>query len=172
MNGMTMGLRILSRYLWAFKLPSIKYNCVCCPSNCSQVKTLVRMTSTQWASLWRFLTGLCKNYLVLQTNSFINCPDSWSQICEEAGCGGPGLSWLSVVVWLVRRTGKFSKTTLEVAYGRESKIKFSGNNSGGHSYSQHANCTLPQTQRYPWHCVVTKLYILVAFYCPQHKVQL
>ena len=31
MNGTTMGLRISSRYLCAFKLPSIKCNCVCCP---------------------------------------------------------------------------------------------------------------------------------------------
>ena len=31
MNGMTMGLRISSRYLHAFKLPSIKCNCVYCP---------------------------------------------------------------------------------------------------------------------------------------------
>ncbi len=31
MNGTTMGLRILSRYLCAFKMPSIKCTCVCCP---------------------------------------------------------------------------------------------------------------------------------------------
>ena len=31
MNGTTMGLRISSRYLCAFKLPSIKCNCVHCP---------------------------------------------------------------------------------------------------------------------------------------------
>ena len=30
MDGMIMGLRISSRYLCAFKLPSIKCNCVCC----------------------------------------------------------------------------------------------------------------------------------------------
>jgi hypothetical protein len=28
MNGMTIGVRIVSRYLCAFKFPSIKYNCV------------------------------------------------------------------------------------------------------------------------------------------------
>ncbi len=31
MNGTTMGLRILSRYLCAFKMPSIKCTCVHCP---------------------------------------------------------------------------------------------------------------------------------------------
>ncbi len=31
MNGTTMGLRISSRYLCAFKMPSIKYTCVHCP---------------------------------------------------------------------------------------------------------------------------------------------
>ncbi len=31
MNGTTMGLRISSRYLCAFKMASIKCTCVCCP---------------------------------------------------------------------------------------------------------------------------------------------
>ncbi len=31
MNGTTMGLRISSRYLYAFKMPSIKCTCVRCP---------------------------------------------------------------------------------------------------------------------------------------------
>ncbi len=30
-NGTTMGLRISSRYLCAFKMPSIKCTCICCP---------------------------------------------------------------------------------------------------------------------------------------------
>jgi hypothetical protein len=33
-------------------------------------------------------------------------------------------------------------------------IKFSGNSSGGHSSSQHANYTLPQNLRHLWHCIV------------------
>ena len=61
---------------------------------------------------------------------------------------------LSAVVRTVGRTAKFSKTTLEAAYGREINIKFSGNSSGGHSCSQHANCTLPQNLKHLWHCVV------------------
>jgi hypothetical protein len=31
MNDTTMGLRVSSRYLCAFKWPTIKYNCVHCP---------------------------------------------------------------------------------------------------------------------------------------------
>jgi hypothetical protein len=45
---------------------------------------------------------------------------------EEAGCGGSGWS----VVRPVGRIEKVSKTTLEVSYGREVNIKFSGNSSG------------------------------------------
>jgi hypothetical protein len=37
----------------------------------------------------------------------------------------------------VGRTAKFSKTTMEVVYGREMNIELSGNSSGGHSCSQH-----------------------------------
>ena len=66
----------------------------------------------------------------------------------------------SVVLMLVGHTDKFSKMTLEVAYGREINITSSGNILGGHSCSQHANCTLPQNLRHLWHCVVTKLHIL------------
>ena len=60
----------------------------------------------------------------------------------------------SVVVRPVGRTAKLSKMTLEASYGREINIKLSGNSSGGHSCSQHANCTLPQNVTQLWHCVV------------------
>ena len=46
------------------------------------------------------------------------------------------------------------------------------NSSVGHSCSQHANCTLPQLNTYVALYCVIKLHILVAFYCPQHKVHL
>ncbi len=64
-----------------------------------------------------------------------------------------GYTW-SAVVRPVGCTAKFSETPLETAYGREMNIKFTGNSSGGHSCSQHANCTLPQILRHLWHCAV------------------
>ena len=54
---------------------------------------------------------------------------------------------------------KFSKTT-EAVYGREINIQFSGNNSAGHSCSQHANCTLPQNI---WHCVWLNCTCIISF---------
>ncbi len=57
--------------------------------------------------------------------------------------GWCGYTW-SAVVRPVGCTAKFSEMPLEMAYGREINIQFTGNSSGGHSCSQHANCTLPQ----------------------------
>ena len=79
---------------------------------------------------------------------------------------------LSEVMRLVERTVNFSKMTLAAAYGREINIKLSGNSSGGPFCSHHANCILPQNLTSVALCCVTKLHILVALYCPQHKVQL
>ncbi len=55
---------------------------------------------------------------------------------------------------------KFSETPLDMAYGREMNIQFTGSSSGGHSCSQHANCTLPQNLRRLWHCAMIKLHNL------------
>ena len=67
--------------------------------------------------------------------------------------GWCGYTW-SAVVRPVGHTEKLSKTTLAAVYGREIDIKLSGNSTGGHSSSQHTNCTLPQNLRHLWHCVV------------------
>ena len=79
-------------------------------------------------------------------------------------------TWSSVVR-PVGRTATFLKMMLEVAYGREINIQFSGNSSGGHSWSQHANYTIPQNLRHRWHCVTTA-HFTVPFSCPQLKVHL
>ena len=66
----------------------------------------------------------------------------------------------------VVHTAKFSKTMLEAAYGREINIQFSGNSSGGHSCSQHANCMLPQNLRHGIVLCDKTAHFRVAFYCP------
>ncbi len=74
------------------------------------------------------------------------------------------LSWCGymwpVVVRLVGCTAKFSETPLETDFGREMNIQFTGNSSGGHSCSQHANCTLPQNATSVALPCVIKLHIL------------
>ncbi len=55
---------------------------------------------------------------------------------------------------------KFSETTLEMASGSEVNIQFTGNGSGGHSCSQHANCILPQNLTAEALCYAIKVHIL------------
>ncbi len=103
--------------------------------------------------------SLCRNSLVMQTDCCSSCPGGWSQTILEVKMldvevlGWCGYTW-SAVVRPVGCTVKFSETPLETAYGREMNIQFTGNSSGGHSCSQHANCTLPQNLRHLWHCAV------------------
>ena len=136
--------------------------------NCSQVKTLVRITSTQISFPGMVSGSLCRNSLVVQTHSFISCLGGWSQTIagEESGWGGPGLARLQVCGCETSWT-HWQILYNDIAYGREMNIKLSGISSGGHSCSQHANCTLPKNLRHLWHCVVH-----TGTYCPQHKVYL
>ncbi len=94
---------------------------------------------------------------------------------EDAGSEGSGLVWLHVVCGYeaVGCTAKLSEMPLETAYGREFNIQFTGNSSGGHSCSQHANCTLPQT------CEICGIvpcdniaHLRLVFYCGQPKAHL
>ena len=72
--------------------------------------------------------------------------------------GWCGYTW-SAVVRPVGCTAKLSETPLETAYGREMNIQFTGNSSGGHSCSQHANCMFPQLATSVALCSVIKLHI-------------
>ena len=119
--------------------------------------------------LWQFLPKFF---------SFISCLGGWSQTIPQVKkpdlevLGWRGYVW-SAVVRSVGRTAKFPKTMLKMAYGREINIKFSGNSSGGHSCSQHANCTLHHNLRNLALCCVTKLHILEwPFIVPITKVHL
>jgi hypothetical protein len=72
-------------------------------------------------------------------------------------------SWAVVVTRGVRlcgRLAKLSKTMLVAAYGRWMNIKLSGNSSGGHSCSQHADCISLKTWDIYSIVFVTKLHIL------------
>ena len=88
--------------------------------NCSQVKTLVRATSTQ--------------------KLFFCCLGGWSLTIPSR--------------W---NTDNFSKMT---AYGKEINIQLSGNISGGHSCSQHANWMRQKLATSVALCGETQLHIL------------
>ncbi len=110
----------------------------------------------RWASLRLVSDSLCRKSLVMRTDCCSSCPGGWSQTILEVKMldvevlGWCGYTW-SAVVRPVVCTAKFSEMPLETAYGRYINIQFTGNSTGGHSCSQHANCTLPQNL---WHCAV------------------
>ncbi len=128
-------------------------------TNCSQVETPIRTTSMQMSFPETVSGSLCRNYLVMQTNCCSTCPGGWSQTILKVNMldvevlGWCGYTW-SAVMRPVGCTAKISETSLETAYGREMNIQLMGNSFGGHSCSQHANCTLPQNLWHLWHCAV------------------
>ncbi len=103
--------------------------------------------------------SLCRNSLFMQTGCCSCCPGDWSQtilkvkMLDVEVLGWCGYTW-SAVVKLVGYTAKFSETPLEMTYARQMNIQITGNSSGGHSCSQHANCTLSQNLRHLWNCAV------------------
>ncbi len=109
--------------------------------------TSMRTTSMQMSFPEMVSDSLCRNSLVMHTDCCCSCPGGWSQtILDVKMLDVEALGWCvymwSAVVRPVGYTAKFSETPLEMAYGREMNIQFTGNRSGGHSCSQHANWTL------------------------------
>jgi hypothetical protein len=69
-------------YLWPSKVSIFLLKSVTTP-NCSQVKTLLRTTSTQMSFPETVSDSLCRNTLVVQTHSFISCQGGWSQTIPQ-----------------------------------------------------------------------------------------
>ena len=71
--------------------------------NRSQVKTLVRTTSTQMSFPDMVSDSLCRNSSVVQTHNFISCPGGWSQPIplvkkpDVEVLGWRGYTWSAVV---------------------------------------------------------------------------
>ena len=83
---------------WPSKVSICPLKSVTMP-NCSQIKTLVRTTSTQMSFHETVSDSLCRNSSVGQTtiSSYGQGLISDDPAGEEAGCGGPGLEWLHLV---------------------------------------------------------------------------
>ncbi len=126
-----------------------------------------------WDGLWQFVQKFFDyaNRLLQQLSG-----GGWSQMVLEVKMlymevlGWCGYNMWCAVVRPVECTAKLSEMILETTYGREMNIQFMGNSSGGHSCSQHANCTLPHNLCLQL-CDKTA-HFRVAFYCGQPKAHL
>ena len=127
----------------------------------------VRTTSRQMSFNETVSDSLCRNSSVVQTHSFINCPDGRSQTIPQGKkldvevLGWHGYTW-SEVVRLVGHTAKFSK--MRKIY---EKLTF--------NYLATALVDIPTVSMpigHLWHCCDKTSHFRVAFYCPQHKVHL
>ncbi len=99
MNGTTMGLRISSRFLCAFKMPSISITYACPSANRSPTRRHTRCLPSALYSengFWQFVQKLFgyANRLLQQLSVWLVSDDLGG---EDAGCGGPGLVWLYTV---------------------------------------------------------------------------
>jgi hypothetical protein len=94
----------------------------------------------------------------MKNHSFISCPGGWSQTMPDVEV----LLWLgytwSVVVRLVGRTAKFSKTMLKAAYDREMNKYLVTALVYINAFSMPIACAL--NLRHLCHCCLTKLHIL------------
>ncbi len=107
-----------------------------------------------WDGFWQFLTEIiwfCKPIVAAAVRVFRR---SWRWRCwmwrSWAGVVTHGLQlwgWLDVLPNSLKHLWR--RLMVE-------KLTFNsrGNSSGGHSFSQHANCMLPQNLRHLWHCAV------------------
>ena len=194
MNGATMGLRISSQYLCAFKIPSINCTCVHCPWHTSEHTITPPLSWATWSTtsangsptqchtrclpsalnsenrdssvkrtplqrarrhrMWAFARSSR-----LRWRTAVRVRPRWGQrACRWASLRQflTVCAEIPIVAAAVRVAG--SETPLETAYGREINIQLTGNSSGGHYCSQHANCTFPQNCTFAeWPFIVASL---------------